>query len=301
MEFTYKAICIKQTNSDKLLAMFAAPATEIDNWAGVPQKKRFGTGEETVGFQREENKKRVDSLGDFCSNAENIIQNPLLCSTRKITAASTIFTPNCDEIGDIQKGTISITIPEYSTMTMKEILGSVRSYIEERVPDLANVTPDENLVSKYKALASELGHLPPEEPIPSSTEDESSDTSSSELDAEAALFEESHIVDFWKEVACRHEVVKLMDDSPINEFLGFTRESLLSYLRPVVLVDGQHRLKGSIKAAEDRLSCADIQNEIESRIMAGEEAEIVQNSILNREVRRLPVSLLLTDDPAEQV
>jgi len=114
MEYRYKALRIKQTNSDKLLVLFSAPATEIDVWAGVPQKKRFGTGEETVGFQREENSKRVESLGEFCTNDENIIQNPLLCSTRRIpTIALTRFEPNTGEMGATQEGCLIVDIPNY--------------------------------------------------------------------------------------------------------------------------------------------------------------------------------------------
>jgi hypothetical protein len=82
MEFRYKALRVRQTKSDKRVVLFAALATEIDQWAGVPQKKRFGE-EETVGFNEKKNPKRVESLREFCTNDENIIQNPLLCATRQ--------------------------------------------------------------------------------------------------------------------------------------------------------------------------------------------------------------------------
>jgi hypothetical protein len=108
-------------------------------------------------------------------------------------------------------------------------------------------------------------------------------------------------VDFWQEVACRHEVIKLLETPPANEFLGFTRAALISYLRPIVLVDGQHRLKGALKAAYDCLNRPDIQSEIETLIIDGQPADAAQNKILQREVRHLPVSLLLAADPAEQV
>jgi len=309
MEYRYKALQIKQTSSNKMVALFAAPAVEIDEWAGVPQKKRFDEGEETIGFQREENSLRIRSLGEFCANDENIIQNPLLCATRQIPVASAHFESNSEIVNDCQEGTIVITIPDYGSFSMQDIISHVRKYIECRVPELATTDPDSVLIAKLKAQATELGHLPSQvddgisvgEEIQEDL-DQIQESEPEVSEAEAVLFEESHIVDFWQEIACRHEVIKLMETPPRGEnFLGFTRSALISYLMPVVLVDGQHRLRGALKAADNRLNRSDIQVEIETRITTGESAENVQRDILNREVRRLPVSLLLSDDPAEQV
>lgn len=302
MEYRYKALLIKQTQSDKTIALFAAPAVEIDMWAGVPQKKQFGSGEETVGFQREESDKRVDSLGEFCGNDENIIQNPLLCATRQISVATTRFEPCTGESGDTQDGELIIEIPDYSEYSMKDILGLVRRYIESRVPELAGKTPDENMVAKLKALAAEKGHFSTEVAIEENAPEVDADESEVIAEAEAALFEESHIIDFWQEVASRHEVIKLIENEcSDDEFLGFQRDALVSYLRPVVLVDGQHRLRGALRAVETRMAREDIQAETENRIGGGEPASDVEKDILRREARRLPISLLLTDEPAEQV
>lgn len=305
MEFHYKALQLKQTNSDKKIVLFAAPATEIDEWAGVPQKKRLGSNEETIGFQREENPNRIESLGNFFANDENIIQNPLLCSTRRIPIAATRFDPNPDETGDSQEGTLIIDIPDYASFTMEEIFRYVREYIASRVPDLATTTPDNDLIDRLKALAIEEGHFPsPEEnyEVPEEHGTENQETNSETSEAEAVLFEESHIIDFWQEVACRHEVIKSMDTPPSDEeFLGFPKTALISYLRPIVLVDGQHRLRGALNAVEKRCNNEEIKSEIENRIDSGESPESVQRDIMSREVRRLPVSLLLSDDPAEQV
>lgn len=304
MEYHYKALRFNQTNSDKMLVLFAAPATEIDKWAGVPQKKRFGRDEETIGFQREENPKRINDLGNFCTNDENIVQNPLLCSTRQVPIASTRFEPNPGETGDSQEGALIIDIPDYELFTLEEVFGYVRGYIESRVPELATTTPDEGLIAKLKAKAAEEGHFPSsEEPGEPSEENGTLEEAVSEAsEAEAVLFEESHIIDFWQDIASRHELIKLMETPPSGgQCLGFARNALISYLRPIVLVDGQHRLRGALKAAEKRLNREGIQTEIEDRITAGESAETVNNDILKREARRLPVSLLLSDDPAEQV
>lgn len=306
MKFSYKALQLKQTNSGKMIVLFAASATEIEKWAGIPQKKKFGTNEETLGFQREENLKRIDSLSEFFKNGENIIQNPLLCSTRKLSVAGAAFTPKEGEDGDIREGIIEIEIPDYEEIPLLEIFRLVRIYIENRVKDLESTTLDDKLIAKLKAKAADEGHLPAINDIDDISECEySTDASSSEaaiIEAESVLFDESHIIDFWQEIACRHEVLKLIEQpQSSDEFLGFTRNSLLSYLRPIVLVDGQHRLKGALKAAKDKLNEQTIQEEIEAKIASGETAKNVEDNIIKREARRLPISLLLADDPAEQV
>jgi hypothetical protein len=267
------------------------------------KKKRFGEGLETVGFQRVENKKRLASLKNFYQNQQNIIQNPLLCSLRTIPLSTVSFEPQpgTEVAEDSSFGTLKITIPEYDEMPLEQIFKLVRDYIEERVPELKVKAPDENLISDLKSLATDAGQIE-EENQTDENDTESENNNGESGDSSSVLFEESHIVDFWNEIAARHEILKLVDSSTIEDtFFGFNREALLTYLKPIVLVDGQHRLKGSLIAGKEKLNEPEVQKEIETRISNGEEASDVEKDILNREVRRLPVSLLMSDEPAEQV
>lgn len=286
--------------------MFTARAPEIDTWAGVPQKKRFGSGEETAGFQREENLSRIRSIKDFYLNQDNIMQNPLLCSLRDISGSSVIFepAPGTKEDAQIKFGELVVDVPDFSYLSFEEILRHVREYIESRVPELQGREPDPAIVYGLKVRAAEVGHLEEHEPVEEMTErtEEIGSEPPENDDASGALFEESHIIDFWQEIAGRHELVKQIGE-PIKgeEFLGFTRDALLSYLRPVVVVDGQHRLRGALAAAREMLNETDIQSEVEERIASGESWEYVEEDIVNRESRLLPVSLLMSTEPAEQV
>ena len=190
---------------------------------------------------------------------------------------------------------------------MEDILGLLREYIEKRVPTLGGKQPDKKMLSDLKIKANQAGHSSfnevNSESIEAYEDNENGTEVESESLVESALFEESHIYDFWNEIAGRHELIKMMDkdDRPKDEFLDFKRDALITYLRPVVLVDGQHRLRGAIKAAESRMDQDDILKEIERRIGNAERPETIDSDILAREVRRLPVSLLLSDDPSEQV
>jgi len=64
--FQYPAIMLNQTKVDKPMLMFGAPAADIGFWSGIPQKRRFGN-DETIGFQRDESPKRVESLRESFS------------------------------------------------------------------------------------------------------------------------------------------------------------------------------------------------------------------------------------------
>ena len=190
MQYRYQCIISKQTNSDKWLAQFAAPAPEIDSWAGVPQKKRFGSGEETAGFQREESPNRIKSLRDFYLNQDNIIQNPLLCSLRDIPRSSVTFNPVPGTPGDaqIQTGHLVLDIPDFSSLSFEGILRHVREYIESRVPDLQQRDPDPAVVESLKVRAAEVGHFQNVEPTDESTQGgEESASESSEPDVPAGV------------------------------------------------------------------------------------------------------------------
>jgi hypothetical protein len=309
--YKYPAVSVRQTDSAKRVILFAAPVIDIDGWAGVPQKKRFGTDSETVGFQREENTKRLQELGEFFGNPENIIQNPLLCATRKLPSAGITFESPQDPDALSRIGEISITVPDYDALDLLDILCQVREYLEARVPEFATMQPAADLVASLKRQAVQEGHefsgagsnAEGEEALDPEDDPLNLDPiGNGEPDAIGALFEESHIFDFWHEIAARHEVVKVMDQPPIQEcFLGFTRQALLSYLRPVVLVDGQHRLKGALQSLDDVFGQEAVQTEVETRILADESEHAIREDLRRRYARNLPVSLMLTDDPSEQV
>jgi hypothetical protein len=312
LEYRYKAILLRQTGASEPLVLFAAPSGEINEWSGIPQKKRFGTGEETAGFQREQNPARIKSLQEFYRDDHNVIQNPLLCATRDLPGSRVTFvasTGNRDS--NVQDGELVISLADLEALPLVDIFGKVRSYIESRVPELKGRTPNEAFVHLLKEQATAVGHIEQVESDAGNDEEDDAamlepaieeSVSVQDADASSALFEESHIVDFWQEIAGRHELLKtIADNQSSTTFLSFTKEALISYLRPVVLVDGQHRLAGALKAAAQRLNEPDVKKEIETRVVAGEDAAVIEHALVHREARVLPVSLLLSSDPSEQV
>jgi hypothetical protein len=310
VSYSYKAVRVIQAKNSLPVVMFAAPAIEIERWSGVPQKKRLGDDAETVGFQRDLSHKRVESLGSFFADHHNVAANPLLCATRQVVGSIVRFTADSDDDQAVTLGTLSIEHPDYGYLSLEQVFNLVRDYLESRVPRLLSEQPDAALVARLKAQAADAADIEYEgedlEPDLDENVDDSPEASDEseeeEGPPESGLFEESHITDFWNEIAARHEVLKLLEGAqPTEEFLGFSRTALLSFVKPVVLVDGQHRLAGALKALEKRLSSDDILTEIEDMVIDGFHQTDIEVTLRSRETRLLPVSLILSTDPAEQV
>ena len=311
-EFRYKAVRVRQTDAGDQLILFAAPATEIDMWAGVPQKKELADQGETTGFQREENEKRINELKKFYQNEKNIIQNPLLCARRQIPVGNATFEPvggTADSTEPLEHGIISISVEPLEEQSLLRLLKLVKEDLERRISSLKNQQPSETHVLEVKQRASipiiENGESQDDEAEDSKTDTEMEDDSSGEEDVAAVILDESHIFDFWEQIAARVEVLEELEKAgePFtgDDFEGFTKDAMIAFLRPVVLVDGQHRLRGAIEAARNLTNEATYQSQIESRILNGEDPAVVQSEIEAQVARKLPVSLLMSNDPAEQV
>ncbi|KAM3108450.1 hypothetical protein [Phormidesmis sp. 146-33] len=310
MSTSYRAVRIRQTDAGGWLILFAAPATEIDDWAGIPQKKEIGGTQETTGFQREEDKKRIKELVDFYSNDSNIIQNPLLCATRHTNQGVVEFKPdaNIEHSPFAQTGILTIQSEPLESLSLLELLRRVKSDLERRVSSLAGQQPSEKvLVDLMRRTAFEA--IEPQTTTDSDFADGERDTNESPEDATdseesagAVFSDESHIFDFWEEVAARVRLLEELGSSfSGDEFLGYSKDAMISFLRPIVVVDGQHRLRGAVESAKFLSSRPPYRDEIEQIIINGAEPDSAQRVIEAKIARRLPISLLVTDDPAEHV
>lgn len=302
MKFQYPAIKVQQTELDKPIILFGASALEIEKWAGVPQKRKFEQGAETTGFQREFNRKRLEDLRQFFSDPENIIQNPLLCSKRLTSGGSVTFIPSDAVVSDIdhfQSGVVEILIKDFENVKLVDILQDLRKQLETRIPELSNTQPPKQLMD---VLKQSIGLVEAESFDNSDDISESdADSEESDQDLEGVLFEESHVADFWAHVAARHEILKELGDSYDKDtILGFSRVAMIAFLKPVVLVDGQHRLEGSLEALKVQLESESYIDEVHAMLEDHEPEEITE-ILRKKHSRRLPISLLLTDSAAEQV
>lgn len=313
ISFPYPALLIRQGPGAPSLALLSASAAEISQWVGIPQKTRLLDGE-TLGFQRDDDPGRVEQIAQFYGEPRNVIHNPLLCAIRQDIGVEVSFAPMPlpDNLDAVVAGTLTITLKQRSGLPLLDLFREAREALEERVPELKGRSSPDALIAKLRAKSEIV--LPPD----FADEEEESDAdgdgdvngswNGGALDdlgnpAEEALFEESHVSEFWAELRAREALLERLG-SQFNgdEFIGFGREAVESYLRPVVLVDGQHRLLGALKAARDSINNdPSILTEASRLLDAGSPPEAIEAELLKERARRLPISLLLDSNAGEHV
>ncbi|MBB2747104.1 UNVERIFIED_ORG: hypothetical protein FHR35_006983 [Microbispora rosea subsp. rosea] len=294
--YSYPAYIAQQTPTGKPLVFFAAPATEIEEWVGVPQRSRLDQGE-TIGFQRQENKNRISELSRFYHDERNIVQNPLLGAPQSETFV--IFKAH---EGHSHFGALEIVSQDFSETSLLSLMSQVVERLMSRVPELRDASLDQDRLSAIIEKARKEHGLSIEAP-----EDEDEDdievANNDDADATSVLLtDETHLIDFYTELQGRIKVLEALDpDMKPDQILGFDREAMISHLKPVMLVDGQHRLRGAVLAAE---LLADDQKGEEFLLKAvedGREPTEAKAEYVRQHVRCLPVSLLMDSSPSEHV
>lgn len=304
-EFRYPAYRMYQTDTGKPLVLFAAPAADIAHWAGVPQRKRLDE-RETLGFQREEKPERVREIASFFRDPRNVVQNPLLAALQDPEAVH--FVPSDEES---PFGELVIDASGLESLPLVELLRRLAALLRQRVPSLGEYQVPSSEVDR---LIAQVQTYTVEDVLPEEFDDDAEaddlgsesdiqdgdETGDAELGA-VLLSEETNIVEFYSEVQARVQALDRISPWSPPEFLGFTREAVLAYLLPVVLVDGQHRLRGAVEAARGEMQDEQHREELYEQIGLGGSPDEVQEHGLSRFSRRLPVSLLMNDSPSEHV
>ena len=322
--YDYCAVRVRQTADGPWIVLFAAPATEIHRWAGIPQKTAIGDSE-SLGFQRADDPARIATLAKFFKDERNVTPNPLLVAERANAVGNVTFSPDVrSDTGPhsrpLESGTLHISVDDLHSLSLFDLMRRARTGLEDRHPSLRELAPDPNLIRK---LREELAREEPEEvpqPLPEEELDAEDDPSETP-DLSAAVTTESHIVDFWNDLACRIHLLSELelaaqsagDKTPTTreKFLRYTRSELLSYLTPVILVDGQHRLLGALESLRLSLDTFEstgslpIDDPLTEKMLhlieQGMQHQDVRGSLEAELVRFLPVSLLLSKEPQEHV
>ncbi|MFF7756923.1 ParB N-terminal domain-containing protein [Streptomyces griseorubiginosus] len=305
-EFQYPVYVVEEARGSQRLLLFSANATEIDRWVGVPQRRRLA-GEETVGWQREEDASRLRELSQFFSDSRNVVQNPLLCALQDSKAITFEQDPDRPHFG-----CLTVRVDSSHDVALLDSLERLCQHLEERVPALI----DHEIDSQRRAAIRELARLE-DEGLFARLVDTGADEDTEEAEvsasleeakpepddlASALLVEETQIVDFYQELKIRAEILRELPEGQRPDALaGFTSQAMESYLRPVVLVDGQHRLHGAVHAAQEYANSPDGLLQQAAAVDDGLDADDAEEQVVASYARHLPVSLLLDDSPAEHV
>jgi hypothetical protein len=309
--YSYKGVISRQLPDGPEIVMFSAPSTEIAKWAGIPQRRRIeavGDSIETAGFQRESKESRVHEIARFMTNAQNVIQNPLLTAVQNDGAVKILRHPDgtCD---------LSIEDVDFRALTLLELFDRVREILATRLPGLNDRVADPTIVQKLREELAEQSDT--------HVTDEGSDTDrendiqqqeetsvagvideSDNPDLTTGLFqEETQVVDFYDELNARAAILREMGEpgDSLSELGGFPRSYLEDLLRPVVLVDGQHRLLGATEAVDVQLESEAVKEAIKRYVDEGMDPREATDKLIGELARRLPISLLASASPAEHV
>jgi hypothetical protein len=239
--FSYRCAVVRQSGGGKDILLFSASAIEIERWIGIPQRLSL-SGTETAGFQRTVSKPREEALRKFFAEPKNVIQNPLLCAIRQAPGCRVTYTPDADA----RAGEVVVELDDFESMTLAQLLSAARTYLESRVPDLASRPEPTELIAEFESeLVTDPGLLCDADRGAQSDEQEDAEDGPSGEPAEEALFDESQISSFWDQLKAREKIAAKFAQTPPEELLGFSRKMLISYLRPIILVDGQAKLQSS--------------------------------------------------------
>lgn len=294
--YKFPAIRFRQTEVSNWIAYFSANVIDLDKMSGIPQKRNFDNAE-SIGFQRTVKEERLANLVNFYTDEKNVVQNPLVCATRNPGGSSELsscvtFVPRDEYLGNesVQVGTIQVTYDDFSKLSLFDCLTELKAQLKDRVNELEDLELDQTLLAKLKEKFFSEDYASLDE-----------DVDQVESSNEEVSFDNSHIKDFWQEVVCRLEILKeVPSNQSVDEVLGFTKEAVCSYLKPIVIVDGQHRLSGAIECAR-KLADETYFSEVTALMEQGSEPEDAVRKIQQKYARDLPVSLLMSDDPEEHV
>lgn len=305
--FSYKSVCETDAYTSQRRVMFFATAIDIAQWSGIPQKMIIGTdsGTETIGFQRVENRTRVTEICRFYSERRNISNNPILCAVKSPGGETVKFSPT-EAGGRAQHGYLEIQLEDLASKSFADLFGLLRVSLDSRINnDSDKAAPSEAEINELRVSLFEDDE-DSEEQEQNLTEAEDASSENDEIPSV-----ESHIVEFRKTIAVREILCKEGAAEGKQEFGGFTKERLISFLLPIVLVDGQHRLKGALEAThafmqseemqDKQLSIYETLKEKYDHTQLDAEIEKAKLELLREVSPVLPISLLLDATPAEQV
>lgn len=230
--FRYIGQTFKQRKDGLATIQFIAPAEDLEDWGGIPQKTtRF-----MKGYQRAEDESRVIAISEFFEQEGNI--SP--------TAVVVAFHPK-----RIQLKPLSIHYDQLD-QTNLTLIGEP-TLIEIDYDDFADLSVPELASKAYETLAGSVileaigsvqSEKEPDEDDPQNQEIELSDDEELIAESELSVYE-SHLTDFLQFLRSPEqlEVAQKEDEKKL-------RTMLANILKPATIVDGQHRAKGAADIEE---------------------------------------------------
>jgi hypothetical protein len=308
MKKSFQVVRFSQVSDSQFpstMYVFAAPVSEIEEIAGIPRKQiTEGGEEETIGYQRP----AVDrKLPKYLADPRNVIPTSLLLATRDKSLLSFAPAKGQDRC-NAQTGTLTITSQVPENASLLELLDRLIEVLRKRISAVPEA--DTTLVLKAKSALSQpikSSHIHDGKQLQGSDdedEDDDDEANDSADDMASAIYsQDAHLERFCiRAVSAATAMRESPQLSRCENVLGFTRDMLLDYLRPTLVVDGQHRLLGALEHRTSSWEKYEANNsELPLRLSSGESLNAIRSQILDENDRWLPVCLLNSDDWSEHV
>ncbi len=218
--YKYTGTAYKQAldrNSPWLLN-FVASVDDVDVWAGIPRRSSNGL----VGFQRPDDPRRVDRAQEFFNSPVNQSPTALILGVHRVANESErrfkLKFLDGDEHSHIRKCEIEINF-DNSNQSLDEAITKIKNQIILRLSETThNIDPVDEDIDDTNDDAS-------------SNDDDDDDDN---LDSEEIELGRSLLLDLSE---------KLKD----KNWCDLNRDDIIDLAKPCTVIDGQHRLKGSLK------------------------------------------------------
>jgi len=261
-QFSYPVYAYRQQSKSPIQVCFVAPSDEIIYWSGVPRK----SDELLTGYQRFLSKDRVDSeIVPFFNDPRNCSPTAIIVSLRSDTGIGKCKLNGADNIeaGEIRPATLIIELDE-DKIASNEIFQAALDYVNSRITSSSAAddgTEDEDTEDEEDADTED-----------DSPEDEDADAEDEEDVSDVHLGNET--------LAKMKELLSNNENWNNSDF----KEAIVDYVKPVFLIDGQHRARAASQLGLPFMVCG--------LYDAPWEEQVFQFTVVNLKPKRIPPNLI---------
>ncbi|MEZ4218997.1 MAG: hypothetical protein R3E88_21205 [Myxococcota bacterium] len=216
-KFEYDVLLFRQQEKSPLQLAFVAPADDLLTWAGIPRK----SDELLTGFQRFRDKKRVDEeIVPFFQDDKNCSPTALIVALRKEAGLGRCsLSDDAVEVGEVKQARLTIEVDTAAFSTTR-VFEEALQFVRDRNPALPGSGEDAEDADETEGLL----------------DDEDDDT--------------DEIVHLGTETLAKMR--ELLEDKS-NWSNDDFRSSVVDFVKPAFLIDGQHRATAAARLGEHGL------------------------------------------------
>ena len=248
-QFTYEAFAFRQQEKAPIQVAFVADAGEVIQWAGVPRK----SDELLTGFQRFRDDNRINQeIVPFFQDPKNSSPTAIIVALRRDSSlGGCTIDPSDIPTGKATRVTLTIEFDKEALAT-DSVFDAAQAYVDSRLRgSTGDISADDDLADEEE-------------------DNEEDDDGEDESLAHLGTTTLQRLADLLRD--------------PLNrENQGF-RDAVADYVKPAVLIDGQHRVSAAAKLGLSFLICG-LYN-------ATWEEQIFQFTVVNIRPKRIPPAVV---------